>query len=130
MFSNPHFVAKFIETARPLKKDEILAYAETWGYVVKENAPFRILIDDSIIGVIESFFDGVILSFVSADPKTQSSIMGNVLGKLQGGCDISFLSERIEYLIQNNKIKVVEEKVDENDCYWSRTLSLMYSTAF
>lgn len=123
-FSNPYFVAEFVQNAQCLKKYEMLAYAQTWDYIVQENAPFRILIDDSIVGVKESFFDDVILSFVSNEPKSQSSIMGKMLGKWQGGCDVAFLSERIEYLIKTGKIKVVEEKVDEYDCYWKRTLSL------
>lgn len=123
-FYNPYFMAEFVKGSHILNKSEKLAYAQTWEYIVKENAPFRILIDDSIVGVKENFFDAVILSFVSSEPKSQSCIMGKMLGKWQGGCDVAFISERIEYLIQDKKIKIFEEKIDENDCYWSRTLSL------
>ena len=124
-FSNPYFMAEFAKESRTLNKNEISAYSQTWGYIVKENAPLRILVDDSIIGVKESFFDDIILGFVSDEPKSQASVMGEILGKWQGGCDAAFISERIEHLIGNNKIKVVEEKVDENDCYWPRTLALI-----
>ena len=51
--------------------------------------------------------------------------MGKMLGRWQGGCDVAFISERIEHLIEIGKIKVCEEKVDDYDCYWPRTLSLM-----
>lgn len=124
-FSNPYFMAEFVEKPKTLSKNEIKAYSQTWEYIVKENAALRILIDDSIVGVKESFFDNVILSFVSSEPKSQSFVMGKMLGKWRGGCDVAFISERIEYLIEDKKIKVIEEKVNENDCYWPRTLSLM-----
>lgn len=123
-FSNPYFMAEFVKKSHILNKNEIFAYAQTWEYMVKENAPFRILIDDSIVGVKEDFFDNVILSFVSNEPKPQSFVMGKMLGKWQGGCDVAFISERIEYLIEIGKIKICEEKTDDNECYWPRTLSL------
>ena len=118
-------MAEFVKNPRVLNKNEISAYSQTWEYIVKENAPLRILIDDSIVGVKETFFDNAILSFVSDEPKSQSFVMGKMLGKWQGGCDAAFISERIEYLIKIGKIKVCEEKVDDNDCYWPRTLSLV-----
>ena len=124
-FSNPYFMAEFTEKSQVLNKNEILAYSQTWEYIVKENAPLRILVDDSIVGVEESFFDNAILSFVSTEPKSQSFVMGKMLGKWQGGCDAAFISERIEHLIESSKIKVCEEKVDDNDCYWPRTISLV-----
>lgn len=124
-FSNPYFVARFVDDARPIVRAELLAYAETWGYLVKENAPLRILISDSIVGVDKSFFDNVILGFVSNAPKTQGNIMGEMLGKWRGACDIAFISERIEHLIDIGKIKIYEDKVDAHDCYWVRTLTLI-----
>ena len=51
--------------------------------------------------------------------------MGKMLGKWQGCVDVAFISMRIESLIANGKIKVCEEKVDEHDCYWPRTISLV-----
>ena len=124
-FSNPYFMAEFVKNPRVLNKNEISAYSQTWEYIVKENAPLRILVDDSIVGVEESFFDNAILSFVSNEPKSQSFVMGKMLGKWKGGCDAAFISERIEHLIEIGKIQVCEEKVDDNDCYWPRTISLV-----
>lgn len=124
-FSNPYFMAEFVEKSQVLNKNEILVYSQTWKHLIEENAPLRILVDDSIVGVKEDFFDNVILSFVSNEPKSQSFVMGKMLGKWQGGCDVAFISERIERLIEFGKIKVCEEKTDDNDCYWPRTLSLI-----
>lgn len=57
------------------------------------------------------------------DPKLQKTVMGKMLGKWRG-CDVAFISQRIEFLITENKIKVHEDIVDENDCYWGRTIML------
>ncbi len=64
-FSNPYFMAEFVEKSQVLNKSEILAYAQTWEYIVKENAPLRILIDDSIVGVKDSFFDSIIFNQIN-----------------------------------------------------------------
>lgn len=123
-FSNPYFMAEFSNKARLLSKDEILAYVKTWDFLVLYGGgPLRILIDDSIVDVGISFFDKEILNFVSYEPKSQATIIGKMLGKWQGGCDAAFISQRIEYLIDQGKIKVVEEKLDDYGCYWPRTLS-------
>lgn len=125
LFSNSYFLARFVDDARPIIRAELLAYAETWGYIVKENAPLRILINDSIVGVKKSFYDDIILSYVNSEPKTQANIIGEMLGIWRGGCDAAFVSERIEHLIDIGKIKVYEDKADAHGCYWSRTLSLI-----
>lgn len=123
-FCDPDFMKMQLNKTHFLNEDEILAYSERWEYLVKDNSNFRILIDDFIVGVSESFFDNTILSFVKTEPQTQYSIMGNMLGKFQGGCDVAFISKRIDHLINEGLIRVCKEYVDENDCYWHRTLSL------
>lgn len=124
-FSNPYFVAQFASTAHVLDEHEKAAYVREWSLLVKENAPLRILIDNVVVGVEESFFDSIILSFTKFEPHSQRSIMGNMLGKWQGCCDVAFISMRIERLISEDKIKVCEEKVDDHDCYWPRTIALV-----
>ena len=122
-FDNPNFVAKFAPTARVLDEHERSAYAREWTLLIKEDSPLRILIDNALVSVEESFFDGIILSFVKAEPQTQRSVMGKMLGKWHGCVDVAFVSMRIEHLIAAGKIKVCEEKVDEHDCYWPRTIA-------
>ena len=125
LFSNPAFVASFASSARILEKHEKAAYAREWTLLVKEDSPLRILIDDTIVGVEESFFDKIILGFLTLEPQPQNTVMGKMLGKWQGVCDVAFISMRIEHLIADGKIKICEEKVDEHDCYWLRTIALM-----
>lgn len=123
-FSDLKFVASFASAAHILDLQERAAYAREWSLLVRDNAPLRILIDDSIVGVEESFFDNIILGFIAGEPQKQVTVMGKMLGKWQGGCDVAFISMRIEHLVSTGKVKVCEENVDEHDCYWQRTISL------
>ena len=125
LFSAPDFVAQFASTAKILDEHEKSAYAEAWPLLVKQNSPLRILIDNTIVGVDETFFDSIILSFVKPEPQSQKTVMGKMLGKWQGGCDAAFISMRIEHFINKGNIKVHEEIVDKNDCYWERTIALI-----
>ena len=125
LFGDPDSVAAFAPTAHVLNEHEKSAYAREWSLLVQENAPLRILIDNTIVGVDDSFFDNIILGFVTAEPQPQNTVMGKMLGKWQGCVDVAFISMRIEHLIANGKIKVCEEKVDEHDCYWARTIALV-----
>lgn len=124
MFSNPWSMVECIKEAHIVCEKEKSAYSKRWAELVKENAQLRILVDDMIVGVNEDFFDNAILGFVNAEPKTQNRIMGNMLGKWQSG-DVYFLSKRIEHLIEKGEIKVCENRIAENGCYWGRTIALV-----
>ena len=124
-FNNLNFIAKFAPNVRILDMHEKAAYAREWSLLVKENSPLRILIDNAIVSVEETFFDSIILSFIGLEPQSQRTVMGKMLGKWQGCCDAAFISMRIEHFIKDGRVKVHEEKVDDNDCYWERTISLM-----
>ena len=125
LFSNPDFIAEFVPTAHILNEHEKSAYTREWSLLVKENALLRILIDNTIVGVDDSFFDDIIMGFVTPEPQPQNTVMGKMLGKWQGCIDVAFISMRIEHLIADGKIKVCEDKVDEHDCYWKRTIALV-----
>ena len=124
-FNNPNFVATFAPATHILDEHEKSAYVREWTLLVKENTSLRILIDNTIVGVDDSFFDDIIMGFINSEPQPQNTVMGKMLGKWKGCVDVAFISMRIEYLIADGKIKVCEEKVDEHDCYWPRTLSLV-----
>ena len=99
------------------------AYAREWDRIATENAKLRILIDNTIVSVNEDFFDSTILGFVGHTPEKQVHIMGKMLGKWRG-CDVAFISERIDHLIATKQIIVCKEEVDEFDCYWQRSIAL------
>lgn len=123
MFSNPWSMVDHIKEAHIVSEKEKLAYSNRWEELVEENAPLRILVDDMIVGVNEDFFDNAILGFVGHIPEKQVHIMGKMLRKWRG-CDVAFISERIDHLIATKQIIVCKEEVDEFGCYWQRSIAL------
>ena len=120
-FTNISYMATFAETAKELSKEEINLYSETWQKLVKENAPLRVLIDNKIISTNEDFFDKPILSYISDEPKPQITIIGDFLADWYCA-DYSFVSERIEYLLEQGYIEVVEDKLNDEGSYVVRTI--------
>ena len=125
LFENPYILVENVNEGQLLSQAKIDAYAREWERLVAENTNLRILVDNTIISVSDNFWDATILDFVSNSPQAQVRVMGKVQGKLQGCVDVAFISMRIEHLIAAGTIKVCEEKVDEHDCYWSRTIALV-----
>ena len=123
MFDNPNLLVNNIDNAQILCKAQIDAYAREWDRIATENAKLRILIDNRIVSVDEDFFDSTILGFVGHTPEKQVHIMGKMLGKWRG-CDVAFISERIDHLIATKQIIVCKEEVDEFDCYGQRSIAL------
>lgn len=122
-FCSQHMFPIYCNDARPVEKSKVLAYSAIWERLAKENSLYRIMIDNTVISTERSFFDELILSRFSSEPKTQEEIMGKLIGRWQ--CfDVAFLSERIEHLLDLGKLQVCEHRINEDDCYWPRTLSL------
>lgn len=122
-FNNLPYMASFSERATELSKAEINLYSELWQKLVKENAPLRVLIDDKVIGTTEDFFDNTILDYVTAEPISQATIISNFLEDWY--CtDYCFVSERINYLLEQGKIEIVESKTNNEGSYIVRTIKL------
>lgn len=104
-----------------LTTEEVLSFAQKWDALVIENAPLRILVDDTLIGTTDDYFDDIILRNITHAPKPQFLILGDIF---ENNWDISmnFLLGRIDFLINKGVISVHEQKTDEQGCCWPRTL--------
>lgn len=122
-FSDLPYMASFTEKAVELSKSEINLYSELWQKLVKENAPLRVLIDDRVISTTEDFYDSVILSCITKEPKPQITIIGDFLERWYCA-DYCFISERIEHLLKQGQIEIVDDKVNDEGSYVVRTLKL------
>lgn len=121
-FTNAHFMADCADNALELTKEEVNAYAGEWNKLVERDAPLRILIDDNLVNVDEDFFDSIILRHIDNIPKSQSSILGNVLAE-GWGMDVNFICARIDFLLKSNVIKICEKKADDYGGCWPRTIA-------
>jgi hypothetical protein len=56
---------KFWDLAEPLPMTERLRYRELWQQLISENAPLRILDGDKLVSAPISFFDSLLMSYVT-----------------------------------------------------------------
>lgn len=118
---DPESVIDIVRLAKEINAGEKEFFAKEWELLVKENKPLRILINNMIASVESDFLDSGILKFVPEMPTKQADVMGKFLGNCH--CDsVSFVSERIERMIENGLVKVCEDFVDEHGCYWQRKI--------
>ena len=120
---NLYYMAEFAGKEVLLTDDERKFYAKQWDKISNENAPLRILFSNKIVGVGEDFFDDEILSCIIDTPRSQGEIIGRFLAKWIGGdMPIDLICERIEHFVEKGIIKIVEDKYDERNGCWSRTI--------
>ncbi|MDD6526616.1 MAG: DUF3658 domain-containing protein [Oscillospiraceae bacterium] len=117
----PGLLCEFSSKARLVCPKERQLYSDLWKRIVQENMPLRVLINNKIVSTTEDFFDKAILSFIDGTPKTQSEITGEVLGKWNI-LNVNFIAERIDSFIHEGTVRIYENKIRDDGCFWSRTL--------
>ena len=121
-FTNTQFMAECAKTAIELTEEEIKHYAQIWERLVCQDAPLRLLVDDTLVSADADFFDAMILQYIHSDPQPQCLLLGDFLSEYPY-LDVDFICSRIDYLLQAHVIKVCEDIVDSQGCCWQRTLS-------
>lgn len=117
----PETILNIVHTAKEIGAGEKDFFAQEWQLLVARDKPLRILIEDSVVSADRDFFDSEIIRFIPESPQPQDAVMGKFLGSWQCG-SVAFLSERIERMIENGLVKVAEEHVDDEGCYWKRMI--------
>jgi hypothetical protein len=56
---------KLWDLAEPLPMTERLRYRELWGQLLSENAPLRVIDGDKLVSAPMSYFDSVLMSYVT-----------------------------------------------------------------
>ncbi len=111
----------FADNIKELNNGEISYFAREWEVLKKINKQLRILVNGTVVSVDRDFFDSFIFGLIPNTPETQEKIIGKFMGTWPC-CLVSFVSERIEKLIENGMVSVCDDAVDANDCYWQRTI--------
>ena len=109
------------KSTRLLSKEEIVMHAKVWEKLRKENAPLRAVIDGRLVSVPEEFYDSWLLkSIPDNEPITIDKALGlyyKYLYSPQSG----WLIHRIDELIRQGKIELVEE----NEYVWRQKIRLV-----
>lgn len=101
--------AGFLSHERILTKEEVRMYALLWIELTEENSPLRAVINGRVTSVPEDFYDFLIWKGLTCKPVKEARLIGDILGYFQIGMGDWWFARRIEYFIQQGKIKVMED---------------------
>lgn len=112
--------AGFLSYEKKLSKEEVRMYAILWGNLVEDNSPLRSVVNGKVLGVPEDFYDFQIWKRLTNKPVKEARLIGDILGYSQISVSDCWYAKRIEYYIQNKKIRIVEDSVNK----YARTICL------
>jgi hypothetical protein len=101
--------AGFLQYEKKLSKEEICMYAGLWSVLVKDNSPLRTIINGTVLGVSEEFYDFQIWKELSSEPIKEARLIGNIIGKYPISVGDWWYAKRIEHYIRQGKVCVVED---------------------
>ena len=93
---------------RVLSATEIAAYSQNWSKLKYENAPLRAVINGSVVSVPANFYDFLIFKDLGDRPVREAQLIGKILNENQLGIGDWWYARRIDKLIAQNRIKIIE----------------------
>ena len=104
----PNGLGRFLDWERVLSSAEIAAYAQNWNRLKYENAPLRAVVSGSVISVPASFYDFLIFKDLGDRPIREAHLIGKILNENQLGIGDWWYARRIDKLIDQKRIKIIE----------------------
>ena len=101
--------AGFLPDSRKLSAEEIHFYGKLWADLVRDNSPLRAMVNGNVIGVPEDFYDFHIWKVLCEQPVKEARVIGEILGRYRVNVSDWWYAKRIDYYIQQKKIRVVED---------------------
>ena len=110
----------FLPYEKILSTAEIRMYSFLWKQLKEENKPLRATVNGKLVSVPESFYDFLILQRLTVRPIKEARLIGDILGHYPIGIGDWWYAKRIDYLIAQGKIKVMEN----SEKLYARTICL------
>lgn len=104
----PNGLGRFLDWERVLSATEIAAYAQQWAKLKYENAPLRAVVNGSAVSVPASFYDFLIFKDLGDRPIREAQLIGKILNENQLGIGDWWYALRIDRLIAQKRIKIIE----------------------
>ena len=104
----PNALRLFHDWERVLSAAEIRAYAQCWNRLKLENAPLRALINSAVTSVPANFYDFLIFKYLGNRPIREAQLIGTILGENPLGIGDWWYARRIDKLIDQKRIKIIE----------------------
>ncbi len=101
----------------------ISAYAMKWRQLQEENAPLRVMLNGQLQSVPEDIYDSFIFREIAEQPEQfkMAIVIGNVIGKYQLGIGDAWISFRIEKMINEGILEIIQD-APKNDISYRRVL--------
>ncbi|RGY96006.1 DUF3658 domain-containing protein [Clostridium sp. AM58-1XD] len=99
----------FLKYEKRLSKNEIRMMSHRWSDLTEDNSPLRAVINGQLVGVSEDFYDCWIRKHLTAKPVKEARLIGDLLGMYRFGIGDGWYASRIEQMIQNKEIEVIED---------------------
>ncbi|MPW26855.1 DUF1835 domain-containing protein [Alkalibaculum sp. M08DMB] len=84
--------------------------SDHWYYLMVENAPLRAIINGKLTSVPENFYDFIITKNLPDNDFIMARFIGTLLGEYSLGISDSWYAFRIDKMIDENKLIVIENK--------------------
>lgn len=101
--------AGFLHREKKLSIEEIRMFAMMWSGLQEDNSPLRAVVNGRLTGVPDDFYDFLIWGRMTKKPTKEARIIGDILGQNQIGIGDWWYAKRIDYYIEQDKIKVIED---------------------
>ena len=101
--------ARYLPHEKRLSKMELKMYAWNWAELQEDNSPLRAMVNGRVLGVPEDFYDFLICKYITEKPVMEARLIGEILGNNPFGVGDWWYARRIEKLIGQGKIKVIED---------------------
>lgn len=97
----------FLHLEKTVSDTEKKYQSNIWDSLKKENAPLRAVVNGKLISVCEDFYDHFIIKSIPKGDFVIARLIGTVLGNYPLGVGDGWYSLRINKMIEENKLEVV-----------------------
>lgn len=101
---------QFLPLEKQLSQIEKHIIGDYWHELVEDNAPLRAIINRKLISVPENFYDFIITKNLPDNDFIMARFIGKLLGEYSLGISDSWYALRIDKMIEDNKLIVVENR--------------------
>ncbi|MEY8426403.1 DUF3658 domain-containing protein [Lachnospiraceae bacterium 46-15] len=100
--------SSFLKYQRRLSEAERRMLGCKWTELLEDNSPLRAVVNGELVGVPEDFYDFLILREITETPVKEARLIGDILGKYPLQVGDCWYASRIEQMIKDGRIKVVQ----------------------
>ncbi|GMQ57218.1 hypothetical protein AN1V17_16130 [Vallitalea sediminicola] len=101
---------QFLPLEKRLSQSEKRMFSNWWCDLVTENAPLRAVVNGKLISVPVEFYDYIIIKSIPEDDFLMARFIGEIMGKYELGVSDGWYALRIDKMIEENKLIIVENK--------------------